>query len=404
MEGYKPHIELLALGYKAIPPAGLAAIDPLTGWNILDPTSPFAMPFARRGTTLCYHSQANVSVTMSFLNWAKGSVLNIDLAATAEWLRLRDNIQMPWATSHYSGTPEEFEAYLLLKNEICPFHISSHYHLRARGYSLGLLRSILASSRFHDKCNKAADDLGLYEADLKVHWERLLYVIIHAVSQQAIRAIEEVRNRCPGEDRCSPEFMDKVQWLITDRRGLPITPFVHHPFQLVLATRGPPEIATRVAGAPVLVDRHAEKFVDDCPGERATIASGHHNYLHPSRQGHHQDHPPRRNTPAQNTSQSPASSRASSKRPHSDGEEPPSGFERRYPPRLAARSRAGTASMSPLVNELGGTEDMGAPDALIGPMEVDDGNGEDDALFDPIEIDDNKDENGRGRGRGRKSR
>lgn len=60
--------------------------------------------------------------------------------------------------------------------------------------------------------------------------------------------------------------------------------------------------------------------------------------------------------------------------------------------------------MSPLVNELGGTEDVGAPDALIGPMEVDDGNGEDDALFDPIEIDDNKDENGRGRGRGRKSR
>lgn len=100
-------------------------------------------------------------------------------------------------------------------------------------------------------------------------------MIIHAVSQQAIRAIEEVRNRYPGEDRCSPEFMDKVQWLITDRRGLPITPFVHHPFQLVLATRGPPEIATRVAGAPVLVDRHAEKFVDDCPGERATMASGH---------------------------------------------------------------------------------------------------------------------------------
>lgn len=87
-----------------IPPAGLAAVDPLTGWNVLAPNSPFAaspeafMPFARRGTTLCYHTQANVSVTMNFLNWAKGSVLlNIDLAVTAEWLRMRENTQMPWA-------------------------------------------------------------------------------------------------------------------------------------------------------------------------------------------------------------------------------------------------------------------------------------------------------------------
>lgn len=57
--------------------------------------------------------------------------------------------------------------------------------------------------------------------------------------------------------------------------------------------------------------------------------------------------------------------------------------------------------MSPLVNELGGTEDVGAPDVLSGLMEVDDSNGEEDALFDPMEIDNNKDENGRGRGRKR---
>ncbi|ROW04182.1 hypothetical protein VSDG_01034 [Cytospora chrysosperma] len=99
--------------------------------------------------------------------------------------------------------------------------------------------------------------------------------------------------------------------------------------------------------------------------------------------------------PAQPTSrvasQNPTSSRASLKRPRSDDEEPPPGPKRRFSARLAARSRSATASMSPLANklELGGTEDVGAPD-LSGPMEVDDG-GEDeggDDAFDPMEVGD----------------
>lgn len=230
-------------------------------------------------------------------------------------------------------------------------------------------------------------------------------MIIHAVSQQAIGAVNEVT------DRCSPGFIDKVKWLITDRRGLPITPFVHHPFQFVLATRGPPETAStgmprsslttaQVSGPrrrPANRTSHSSSV--GCESNCDTLKTIHPEVAVAHEIAREQLMRPPPSQPAQDASQNPASSRASLKRPRSDDEEPPSGPKRRYSPRLAARSRAGTASMSPLVNELGGTEDVGAPDVLSGLMEVDDSNGEEDALFDPMEIDNNKDENGRGRGR-----
>ena len=48
------------------------------------------------------------------------------------------------------------------------------------------------------QCNKNADSHGLYERDVKLHWERLLYDVWHTVSKRAHAAIDRVTLLRPG--------------------------------------------------------------------------------------------------------------------------------------------------------------------------------------------------------------
>ncbi|KAI7779291.1 hypothetical protein LA080_000962 [Diaporthe eres] len=155
--------------------------------------------------------------------------------------RIRDECRL--ISESYGLSSDEFKELLLLDGTPCPFHVTSHAALRRLGYNLDNLSVWIRSSDFYDRCNKNADSHGLHERDAKLHWERLLYDIWHTVSKRARAAIDRVALLRPSLHRSDEDFMEEVKYFILDREGLPPSPWVHHPLQLVIATKGPPNTA-----------------------------------------------------------------------------------------------------------------------------------------------------------------
>ncbi|KAH8765366.1 hypothetical protein F5883DRAFT_674611 [Diaporthe sp. PMI_573] len=137
----------------------------------------------------------------------------------------------------------DFEEYLLFDGTPCPFHVTNHAALRRMGYNFKELCAWMRTSPFHRQCNKRADKLKLFERDIDIYWERLLYDVWQDVSRQARAAIDRVALLRPSLSPSDLEFREEVKYLILDRKNLPISPFLHHSLQLVVATKGPPNTA-----------------------------------------------------------------------------------------------------------------------------------------------------------------
>ncbi|KAI7782518.1 hypothetical protein LA080_013153 [Diaporthe eres] len=138
-------------------------------------------------------------------------------------------------TKHYGFSEEEFEAYLYLNGEICPFHILSHEDLQERRYNIQMLHAILEGSNFHNKCNKLVQ-----------------------------HAIKEVKQRHPSLEPGSGAFTNEVKWRTVDRHDNPRLPYQSHTFGYVLAKRGPPNTGmfSGLQGIPPTAGgaRHPENY------------------------------------------------------------------------------------------------------------------------------------------------